>query len=37
MITLPAGTYQLQLMLGDWSQVPHAPPVMSDVITVTVR
>jgi len=24
-------------VLGDWSHIPHTPPVMSDVITVTVR
>ena len=37
MITLPAGTHKLQLVLGDWSHIPHAPPVVSNVITVTVR
>jgi hypothetical protein len=37
MITLPPGIHKLQLVLGDWSHIPHAPPVMSDVITVTVR
>ena len=37
MITLPPGKHSLQLVLGDWSHIPHAPPVMSDVITVTVR
>lgn len=37
MITLPPGTHKLQLVLGDWSHIPHAPPVVSDVITVTVR
>jgi Domain of unknown function (DUF4399) len=37
MITLPPETHKLQLVLGDWSHIPHAPPVMSDVITVTVR
>lgn len=33
---LPAGTHTLQLLLGDWSHVPHDPPVMSEVITITV-
>lgn len=33
---LPAGTHTLQLLLGDWSHVPHNPPVMSEVITITV-
>ena len=26
-----------RFILGDWTHIPHAPPVMSDVITVTVR
>lgn len=34
---LPAGTHTLRLLLGDWSHVPHNPPVMSEVITVTVN
>lgn len=34
---LPAGTHTLQLLLGDWSHVPHNPPVMSEVITITVN
>jgi Domain of unknown function (DUF4399) len=37
LITLPPGQHKLQLVLGDWSHIPHAPPVMSDVITVTVH
>jgi hypothetical protein len=37
MVTLPKGKHTLQLVLGDWSHVPHVPPVMSQVITVTVR
>jgi hypothetical protein len=37
MITLPPGKHTLQLVLGDWSHIPHVPPVMSNVITVTVR
>jgi hypothetical protein len=36
MITLPKGKHTLQLVLGDWSHVPHVPPVMSKVITITV-
>jgi hypothetical protein len=36
-VTLPKGTHTLQLVLGDWSHVPHAPPVMSERITVTVK
>ena len=34
---LPAGTHSLQLLLGDWSHVPHDPPVMSEAITITVN
>jgi hypothetical protein len=37
MVTLPPGQHTLQLVLGDWSHVPHVPPVMSQVITVTVK
>lgn len=36
-LDLPAGTHTLQLVLGDWSHVPHDPPVMSDRITITVE
>jgi len=36
-ITLPPGQHTLQLVLGDWSHIPHVPPVMSPVITVTVK
>lgn len=34
---LPSGTHTLQLLLGDWSHVPHLPPVMSEPITITVE
>ena len=34
---LPAGTHTLQLLLGDWSHVPHNPPIASEVITITVN
>lgn len=36
-VDLPAGTHTLQLVLGDWSHIPHNPPVMSERITVTVK
>jgi uncharacterized protein DUF4399 len=36
-ITLSKGKHTLQLVLGDWSHVPHKPPVMSDQITVDVE
>jgi len=37
MVTLPPGPHTLQLVLGDWSHVPHVPPVMSPVINVMVK
>jgi hypothetical protein len=36
-VTLPKGKHTLQLLLGDWSHVPHKSPVMSDIITVNVE
>lgn len=36
-LELPPGTHTLQLVLGDWSHVPHATPVMSERITITVE
>lgn len=35
-IELPAGEHTLQLLLGDGNHIPHQPPLMSDVITITV-
>lgn len=37
MVTLPPGKHTLQLVLGDWSHIPHKPAVMSKPITVTVQ
>jgi hypothetical protein len=37
LVTLTPGTHTLQLLLGDWSHIPHKPPIMSDKITVTVK
>jgi Domain of unknown function (DUF4399) len=37
MVTLPPGEHTLQLVLGDWSHIPHVPPVMSEPITVEVK
>ena len=37
MVTLPPGQHTLQLVLGNWTHIPHTPPVMSPVITVTVK
>jgi len=36
-IELAPGTHTLQLVLGDWSHIPHNPPVMSQKITITVK
>ncbi|MGA7805229.1 DUF4399 domain-containing protein [Bradyrhizobium sp.] len=36
-VSLTKGSHTLQLVLGDWSHIPHNPPVMSDRITVTVK
>lgn len=36
-LDLPAGTHSLQLLLGDWTHIPHNPPVLSEPITVTVK
>jgi hypothetical protein len=37
MLTLPPGQHRLQLELGDLSHVPFNPPIMSLIITVTVK
>ena len=36
-LDLPPGQHTLQLVLGDYLHVPHSPPVVSEVITVTVE
>ena len=36
-IELAPGTHTLQLLLGDWSHIPHNPPKASKRITVTVK
>lgn len=36
-LDLPPGEHTLQLVLGDASHVPHNPPVVSEVITITVE
>lgn len=35
-LTLTPGKHTLQLLLGDYSHVPHNPPVISKKITITV-
>jgi hypothetical protein len=36
-LKLPPGRHTLQLLLGDWKHTPHTKPVISDVITITVK
>jgi hypothetical protein len=36
-LDLPPGEHTLQLVLGDAGHVPHSPPVVSDVIAITVE
>jgi hypothetical protein len=37
MVTLSPGEHTLQLVLGDWTHIPFSPPIVSPVITVTVK
>jgi hypothetical protein len=37
MVTLPKGQHTLQLVLADWTHIPHVPPVMSEPITIAVK
>ncbi len=34
---LPVGTHTLALVLADHAHVPHDPPIISEVITITVE
>ena len=36
-LDLAPGEHTLQLVLGDMNHVPHDPPVVSEVITITVE
>ena len=36
-LDLPPGPHTLQLVLGDWTHIPHDPPVVSELITVIVE
>ena len=36
-IELSPGSHTLQLLLGDFSHIPHDPPVTSEQITITVK
>ena len=37
LLELPAGEHTLQSVFGDYTHVPHDPPVMSKVITIKVE
>jgi hypothetical protein len=36
-LDLPVGTHRLFLLMGDHNHVPHDPPIMSEVVTITVE
>ena len=36
-LKLPPGKHTMQLVLADYSHIPHDPPVMSEIITVNVE
>ncbi|MDG2242884.1 MAG: DUF4399 domain-containing protein [Rhodospirillaceae bacterium] len=36
-LTLEPGQYTLQMILGDQDHVPHDPPVMSKIVTISVE
>ncbi|MGY6695420.1 MAG: DUF4399 domain-containing protein [Roseinatronobacter sp.] len=36
-LELPSGTHTFMLLMGDHFHVPHDPPIMSEMITVTVE
>tara|TARA_R110002074_G_scaffold11758_1_gene43756 strand:- start:6017 stop:6496 length:480 start_codon:yes stop_codon:yes gene_type:complete len=36
-VTLAPGKHTLQLMMGDANHVPHNPPLVSEVVTITVK
>jgi len=36
-IELEPGRHTLQLVLGDGNHIPHNPPVMSEIVTITVE
>ena len=37
LLDLAPGKHTLQMLLGDWTHIAHLPPVMSEVITITVE
>jgi hypothetical protein len=36
-VELPPGKHTLQMVLGDKDHIPHNPPLVTDVITITVE
>tara|TARA_B110000967_G_scaffold80444_1_gene83170 strand:+ start:79 stop:645 length:567 start_codon:yes stop_codon:yes gene_type:complete len=36
-LQLAPGTHRLQLLLGNYAHIPHNPPVLSEVIEITVK
>ncbi len=36
-VQLPPGRHRLQLLLGNYAHIPHNPPVLSEVIEITVK
>jgi hypothetical protein len=36
-IELPPGKHTLQLLVGDYAHMPHANPIYSEVVTITVE
>ena len=36
-LELAPGEHTLQLLLGDFTHIPHSPPVISEQITITVK
>jgi len=37
LLELAPGKHTLQMLLADWTHIAHLPPVMSEVITITVE
>ncbi len=37
MVKLSPGPHVLQIVLADWTHIPHNPPVVSERITITVK
>jgi hypothetical protein len=37
LLTLPPGEHTLQLLLANYTHIPHDPPVLSEPVTITVK